>query len=96
MTLVVDIFPKLETVKNMVWLMSKKSRFKTHFDSEHFKGSKTIPKSSRQHFCYIASSLRDKLSWEMSLLVIFEILGLFVNTLTADDKYSLRNTENLP
>ena len=31
----------------------------------------------------------------MSLLVISEILGLFVNTLTAEDKYSLPNWENL-
>ena len=31
----------------------------------------------------------------MSLLVICEILGVFVNTLTADDKYPLRNYENL-
>ena len=32
----------------------------------------------------------------MSLLVTFEILGLLVNTLTSDDKYSLRNSKNLP
>ena len=31
----------------------------------------------------------------MSLLVIGQILGLFVNTLTTDDKYSLRNSEFL-
>ena len=31
----------------------------------------------------------------MSLLVISEILGLFVNTLTADDKQSCRNSKNL-
>ena len=31
----------------------------------------------------------------MSLLVICEILQLFVNTLTADGKYSLRNSDNL-
>ena len=31
----------------------------------------------------------------MSLLKIFEILGLFFNTLNADDKYCLRNSENL-
>ena len=30
----------------------------------------------------------------MSLLVISEILGLFVNTLTADAKHSLHNREN--
>ena len=32
----------------------------------------------------------------MSILVISEILGLLVNTLTADDKYLLCNEENLP
>ena len=32
----------------------------------------------------------------MSLLGISEILELVVNTLTADDKYSPRNTKNLP
>ena len=31
----------------------------------------------------------------MCLLVICEILGLFVNTLNAGDKYSLRYRENL-
>ena len=30
----------------------------------------------------------------MSLLVMPEILGLFLNTLTADDKYSLGSSEN--
>ena len=30
----------------------------------------------------------------MSLLVIFEILGLFVNTMTANDKYTDRDSEN--
>ena len=31
----------------------------------------------------------------MSFLVISETLGLLVNTLTGDDKYSLRNSDNL-
>ena len=31
----------------------------------------------------------------MALLMISEILGLFVNTLTADDKHSLRNSDDL-
>ena len=31
----------------------------------------------------------------MPLLVISDTLGLFAITLTADDKYSLRNSENL-
>ena len=37
-----------------------------------------------------------KLIWKMSLLVICEILGLFVNIVNADDKYSLLSSENLP
>ena len=32
----------------------------------------------------------------MSLLVICEVLGLFANTFTVDEKYSLLNRENLP
>ena len=32
----------------------------------------------------------------MSLLMICEILGLFVDTLTADDKYCVRSSKNLP
>ena len=32
----------------------------------------------------------------MYLLLIFELLGLFVKKMTANDKYFLRNRENLP
>ena len=32
----------------------------------------------------------------MSLLVLSEILGLFINTMTVDDMYSFPNNENLP
>ena len=36
------------------------------------------------------------MSWKKSALVWSEILRLFVNTLTADDKYSRSNMQNLP
>ena len=36
-----------------------------------------------------------KLTWIKSFLVICKILGLFVNTLTADDKYSVLTMDNL-
>ena len=36
-----------------------------------------------------------KLSWNRTLLVIFQMLKLFVNTLTVDDKYYLLNKDNL-
>ena len=36
-----------------------------------------------------------KISWKKSFIVICKILGLFFNTLTADDKYCLFNKDNL-
>ena len=35
------------------------------------------------------------MSWQKSLLVIWKIVRLFVNTLTGDEKYSLLNRDNL-
>ena len=45
---------------------------------------------------FIISITLRKISWKMSLLVIFEILELFLNIFTVDDKYSFPNSENLP
>ena len=36
-----------------------------------------------------------KPTWKMSLLVICEILGVFADTMSADDKYPYTNCENL-
>ena len=36
----------------------------------------------------------QQLGWKKSVLVISKTLGLFVNTSTADDKYSLLNKDN--
>ena len=36
-----------------------------------------------------------KFSWKMSLLVIYKVLGRFVNTLIAKDKYHLLDRDNL-
>ena len=38
MTFIVDVFPKLRTVKNVVKQMSKKSRLRGPFDKQHGKG----------------------------------------------------------
>ena len=42
------------------------------------------------------SYIRGKLSWKKSPSVWYEILRLFVNVLTADDKYSGTNIQNFP
>ena len=44
--------------------------------------------SARHHYFPIFQWIRDKLSWKKSALVTSEILRLFVNTFTPDDKYS--------
>ena len=95
MTLIGFVFAKLRTAKDIVREMSKNPGFRTPFDSQHAKGSKRLLKIARKHFYYNFSWLWEE-KRKISLLEIFEILGLFVNTLTADDEYSLCKSENLP
>ena len=69
--------------------MPKKPRIRPLMDSQHVKGTETQHKSARQYFCHIFLSLWKKISSKNSVLVVPEILTLFVNLLTPDDKYSL-------
>ena len=69
--------------------MRKKTRVRTLMDSQHVKASKTLLKSARQYFCHIFWSLWKKISSKNSFLEVSEILRLFVNILTPDEKYSL-------
>ena len=69
--------------------MPKKPRVRTLMDSQHVKGSKTLLKSARKYFCHIFWSFRKKISSKNSVLVVSEILRLFVNILTLDEKYRL-------
>ena len=48
-----------------------------------------------KHCSNLKDSTFTMLSYKNSLLVICKLLGLFVNTLTAKDKYSLLNRDNL-
>ena len=56
----------------------------------------TLLKSARHYYYSLFSSIRGSLSWKRSPSVWYEILRLFVHALTADDKYSASNMENLP
>ena len=53
-------------------------------------------KSPRHQYYLLLSSIRGKLSYKISPSVWCEILRLFVNALTADDKYSGSNMQNFP
>ena len=69
--------------------MFKKPHVRTLMDSQHVEGSKTLLKSARQYFCHIFWSLWKKMSSKNSVLVVSEILRLFVNIVTPNDKYSV-------
>ena len=76
--------------------MSETSCFRTPFANERVNGFQTLPKSARHHYYPLFSSIRGKLSWKKSPSVWYEILRLFVNALTADDKYSGSNMQKFP
>ena len=56
MILIVKILPKLETAKDVVRSMSKKSDFRTPFNSQHAKASQTSLKSTAPHFLVFFNS----------------------------------------
>ena len=96
MIVTTNVFPEFKTTKYVVRQISKKAHFRTPFDSQHIKGSQISVKSAWHHFYLNSPSLWSKVIWKMSLLVIWEILGATVNTLTVDEKYPFRNCDNLP
>ena len=95
MTLIADVFLNLRTPKYVVREMFKKSCFRGPFDKWHGKRAETLLKSNWQHLYYIYWSLWRILELKKSLWLICKVWRLFVNPLTADDKYSLLNRGNL-
>ena len=53
MTLIADLFPKLRILENVARYMSKKSRFKGPFDTQHGKRVQTQLRSAQQDFHHI-------------------------------------------
>ena len=92
----VIVFQKLQTVKNLLRLLSKKRRFRTRFDSQHVKVFQILAKSQWEQFYDVFSSFSGKLIWKTSPLVLGKILEGFVNILIADNKYPVQDCENLP
>ena len=71
------------------------SSFRATVGNERVNGLQTLQKSARHQLYPLFSSIRGKLTWKKTGLAWSEIFRLFVNTLTADDKFSRRNVENL-
>ena len=76
--------------------MTKKSRFWGPFGKQYGNWDQTVLKCEWHHFYHVYWSLSRQLSSNKSLLVICKISGLFFNTLTAGQKYSFLNRDNLP
>ena len=87
--LVAYVFSKLPTLKGTVTQMFKYHRVIAPFYGQHVKRSKTFVKCPWEYFYEISLLVWSKLTWEASLLLIFELLRVFIETLTADHKYSL-------
>ena len=76
--------------------MHKRACFWKPFGSEGVNESQKLLKSEEKYFYPTFSALLAKLSQKELFLIRAEILGLLVNTLTANYKYSRSNRENLP
>ena len=95
MIVIANVFPTFQTVKILLRPLSKKHCFKTRFDNTPVKLSQIPVKYLWKCFYHIFSSFSGRLIRKTSSLVLGEVLGVFVNILTADDKYPLQDCENL-
>ena len=81
---IANVFPTLQTLKNLVRPLTKKRLFRTSFDSQYFKVSQTLEKYSWEHFYEIFPSLWWEMIREISPSFKFQKIRVFVNTWTAD------------
>ena len=95
MTLIAYLFLRLRPAENGVRYMCKMFRSRLPFQKQHGKPVSILFKFERQHLCHIYWSTGTQLSCKKSLLVIWESLRLFFNTMIALDKCSLPHRENL-
>ena len=94
MTLLADVFLKLETPKNLVRSMSKESSFKGPFEKQHGKRAQLLLKSEQQHCHHIYYHSESNWVWKV-VSVPWKLLRLLFNTMTVNQKYSLLNRDNL-
>ena len=95
MSLIAQIFGKLLTPKNVLTWMPKSSSFKTPSCSQRVHRSQTLLKSARRHFYPNLPLIQDELSWKTYLWIRSKMLGLFLNTSTADHMYSAHSWEKI-
>ena len=95
MIVIANVFPKLQNVKYLVKPLSWNRFFRTSFDSQHVNGSQKLMKSAWEHFYHIFWSLSTEMTSKISPLLNFEVLDVFVNTLTDDENYPFGDSGDL-
>ena len=88
------LFPKLLFRREVATETSRRSCFRTPFGNQRVNGFQTQVKVARHHSYPFFPWISVKLSWKKTALLWFKILRLFVNTFTADKRYSCRNMQN--
>ena len=94
-TLVPYLFLRVRPAKTVVRYMCKKSGFRLPFQNEHSKLVSTLFKFELKHLYHIYWSTARQLSCKKHLLVTWESLRLFLNTMSAGDKCSFPHRANL-
>ena len=95
MIVTAKLFPKLQNVKNLLRPLSRKRRLGKRFESQYVNAFQILAKTPSERFYHVFSSFSGKLIPKMSPPVLGEILGVFINTLTADVKDPVQDCENL-
>ena len=95
MTFIASLFLRLRPAKNLIRYMCKNSCFRLPFQKEHGKRVSSLFQFERQHLYHIYWSTGRQFSRKKSFLVIRKSSRLFVNTMSAVDKCSLPNRDNL-
>ena len=95
MTVIANVFSKLQTGKDLVEPISKNRPFRTSFDIQDVNVCQALLKSAGEQFYHIFCSLWGEMTWEIYPLFSSEILWVFVNILTAVSRYPVQDCENL-
>ena len=94
MMAIANVFPKFQTVKILVRPLSKNCGLRKRFDSQHEKVSQILAKSPGEQFFHLFSAFWEKFIWNISPVLLGEILGIFLKTLSAGGQYPIEDWEN--
>ena len=96
MSFLAEVLAKLLIPEEVDTQMSKMPYIKTRFCKQGVSGYEILIKSVRHHYYRMISGIWDKSTRETSVLFRSKVLGVFVNTLTAEYMHSCHNMQNFP